>query len=88
MKGQKKAICHYSRQCCNWQTTNMCKSTILPETKQLPPTVIGSGVTIGTSAIIYANTEIGDEVFIADLAAIHERVIIGEKNHCWSRRGH
>ncbi|WP_242664917.1 MULTISPECIES: hypothetical protein [Anoxybacillaceae] len=32
------------------------------ETKQLLPVVIGSGVIIGTSAIIYANVEIGDEV--------------------------
>src|SRR5690606_34277508 len=51
----------------------------LPETKQLPPAVIGSGVTIGTSAIIYANAQIGDEVFIADLATIRERVTIGER---------
>ncbi|KAB7707397.1 N-acetyltransferase [Bacillus aerolatus] len=55
------------------------KASILPETKQLPPAVIGSGVTIGTSAIIYANAEIGDEVFIADLATIRERVTIGER---------
>lgn len=55
------------------------KASILPETKQLPPAVIGSGVTIGTSAIIYANAQIGDEVFIADLATIRERVTIGER---------
>lgn len=55
------------------------KASILPEVKQLPPTVIGNGVTIGTSAIVYANAEIGDDVFIADLATVRERVTIGEK---------
>lgn len=55
------------------------KISILPETKKLSPAVIGSGVTIGTSAIIYANAEIGNEVFIADLATIRERVTIGER---------
>ncbi|OCA88926.1 N-acetyltransferase [Pseudobacillus wudalianchiensis] len=55
------------------------KASILPETKKLPPALIGSGVTIGTSAIIYANAEIADEVFIADLATVRERVIVGER---------
>lgn len=55
------------------------KASILPETKQLPPTIIGSGVTVGTSAIIYANAHIADEVFIADLATIRERVSVGEQ---------
>lgn len=55
------------------------KNSILPETKKLPPTIIGSGVTVGTSAIIYANAEIKDDVFIADLATIRERVSIGVK---------
>lgn len=55
------------------------KASILPETKELPPTVIGSGVTIGTSAIIYANAKIGDEVFVADLATVRERVEIGKR---------
>ncbi|WNB92698.1 acyltransferase [Bacillus sp. NEB1478] len=55
------------------------KNSILPEVKKLPPTVIGSGVTIGTSAIIYANAELADDVFVADLATVRERVTIGEK---------
>lgn len=55
------------------------KASILPETKQIPPTVIGNGVTIGTSAIIYANARIADEVFVADLATIRERVTIGKR---------
>ena len=55
------------------------KASILPEVKKLPASKIGSGVTIGTSAIVYANAEIGDDVFIADLATVRERVIVGEK---------
>ena len=55
------------------------KNSILPEVKQLPPTIIGSGCTIGTSSIIYANAELADDVFVADLATIRERVTIGEK---------
>ena len=55
------------------------KNSILPEVKKLPPTIIGNGVTVGTSSIIYANAQIGDDVFIADLATVRERVIIGEK---------
>jgi acetyltransferase-like isoleucine patch superfamily enzyme len=54
------------------------KSSILPEIKHLPHAKIGSGVTVGTSAIIYANAEIGNDVFIADLATVRERVFIGE----------
>ena len=55
------------------------KASILPETMNLPPAKIGSGVTIGTSSIIYAQTEIEDDVYIADLATIRERVAIGER---------
>lgn len=55
------------------------KASILPEVKKLPPAVIGNGVTVGTSAIIYASAEVADDVFIADLATVRERVTIGEK---------
>ncbi|WP_330949254.1 acyltransferase [Virgibacillus sp. MG-45] len=54
------------------------KASILPETNQLPPAIIGSEVTIGTSAIIYANCKLGDNVFVADLATVRERVEVGE----------
>lgn len=54
------------------------KASILPDTKEFLPTKIGSGVTIGTSAIIYANCELADNVFVADLATVRERVSIGE----------
>lgn len=55
------------------------KNSILPEVGELPPTIIGSGCTIGTSAIIYANAELGNDVFVADLATIRERVKIGDR---------
>lgn len=55
------------------------KASILPDVKELNPTIIGDGVIIGTSAIIYTNSKISDDVFIADLATIRERVIIGEQ---------
>ena len=38
------------------------KSSVLPEVTQLPPSRIGNGVTMGTSAIIYANSGIGNDV--------------------------
>ncbi|AOV08779.1 acyltransferase [Sporosarcina ureilytica] len=55
------------------------KASILPDVKKLPPAKIGAGVTVGTSAIVYANAEIDDDVFIADLATVRERVTVGEK---------
>ncbi|QYA44581.1 N-acetyltransferase [Macrococcoides bohemicum] len=60
------------------KTPTRAKASILPEIKELPPCEIGSGVTIGTSAILYVNSKISNDVFIADLATIRERVIIGE----------
>lgn len=55
------------------------KSSILPEVGKLSPTIIGSGVTLGTSSIIYAEAQLGDDVFVADLATVRERVSVGEK---------
>jgi hypothetical protein len=46
---------------------------------KLPPAVIGDGCTIGTSSIIYAGARLDDEVFVADLATIRERVTIGRR---------
>jgi acetyltransferase-like isoleucine patch superfamily enzyme len=54
------------------------KHSVLQEIQQLPPTIIGSYCTIGTSSILYAGAQIGDFVFVADLATIRERVIVGE----------
>jgi acetyltransferase-like isoleucine patch superfamily enzyme len=55
------------------------KNSILPEVKKLPPAIIGDGTTLGTSSIIYANAELGEEVFVADLATVRERVTIGRQ---------
>lgn len=55
------------------------KASILPDVKKLLPAKIGDGVTVGTSAIIYANANIDKDVFVADLATVRERVIVGEK---------
>ncbi|WP_284637731.1 N-acetyltransferase [Paenibacillus silviterrae] len=45
----------------------------------LPPATIGDYCTVGTSAIIYADAHLGDHVFVADLATVRERVVIGSK---------
>lgn len=55
------------------------KNSILPEVDKLPPAQIGSGCTIGTSAIVYAGATLAEDVFVADLATIRERVIVGER---------
>jgi acetyltransferase-like isoleucine patch superfamily enzyme len=55
------------------------KNSILPEAGNLPPTIIGTGCTIGTSSIIYANAILSKDVFVADLATIRERVSVGEQ---------
>lgn len=52
-------------------------TSILPDIKKLPPARIGAGCTIGTSAIIYAGAVLDNEVYVADLATIRERVAIG-----------
>ena len=51
--------------------------SILPEKKEMPPCQIGNSVTIGTSSIIYTDSHIENDVFIADLATVRERVFIG-----------
>ncbi len=45
---------------------------------ELPPCTIGSGVIIGTSAVIYRGCTIGEKVLIADLGTVRERVSIGD----------
>lgn len=51
--------------------------SILKAQTDHPPTVIGNRCTIGTSAIVYVNAQLADEVFVADLATIREKVTIG-----------
>lgn len=43
------------------------------------PTIIKDGCIIGTSAIIYANARLEEDVFVADLATIRENVTIGRE---------
>ncbi|GEN36003.1 MULTISPECIES: N-acetyltransferase [Aneurinibacillus] len=55
------------------------KNSVLKEVKKNPPVVIGNGCTIGTSSIIYAGAVLENDVFVADLATIRERVTVGER---------
>ncbi|HHY25924.1 MAG TPA: transferase [Desulfitobacterium dehalogenans] len=43
----------------------------------LPPLKIGNGYTIGCSAVLYAGTAYGDQVFLGDGALVRERCTIG-----------
>ncbi|CEH30671.1 UDP-3-O-(3-hydroxymyristoyl) glucosamine N-acyltransferase [Aneurinibacillus migulanus] len=55
------------------------KNSVLKEVKKNPPVIIGDGCTIGTSSIIYAGAILENDVFVADLATIRERVTVGER---------
>lgn len=48
------------------------------EARELPPLVIGWGVTIGANCVIYRGATLGDGVFVGDLASVREDVSIGE----------
>jgi UDP-2-acetamido-3-amino-2,3-dideoxy-glucuronate N-acetyltransferase len=45
--------------------------------KELPPLVIGDGVTICAGAVLYAGTTIGDGVIVGDQAQVREHTTIG-----------
>lgn len=45
--------------------------------ENLPPLMIGNGYTIGCSAVLYAGTTYGDQVFLGDGALVRERCTIG-----------
>ena len=47
--------------------------------KECSGVIIGDFSLIGTSAVIYQGSRIGEKVFIADLATIRERVSIGDE---------
>jgi carbonic anhydrase/acetyltransferase-like protein (isoleucine patch superfamily) len=49
------------------------------EDKLQPNCILGDGMIIGTSVIIYAGCEIGNKCLVADLSTIRENVKIGEK---------
>jgi UDP-3-O-[3-hydroxymyristoyl] glucosamine N-acyltransferase len=53
-------------------------NTAVTREQELPPTEIGSDCIIGTHAVIYRGSEIGDKVLIADLATVREEVTIGD----------
>lgn len=46
---------------------------------ELAPATVGDECLVGTSVVIYAGSEIGDGVLVADLATVREDVQIGEK---------
>ncbi|MDX1740352.1 MAG: acyltransferase [Rhodothermales bacterium] len=46
--------------------------------QQQPPPRIGNDCIVGTGVVIYAGSELGDRVMVADLASIRENVTIGE----------
>ncbi|WP_155801398.1 N-acetyltransferase [Jonquetella anthropi] len=45
---------------------------------ELPPLVVGQGVTVGASCVLYRGADIGDSVFLGDLATVRENVTVGE----------
>jgi UDP-2-acetamido-3-amino-2,3-dideoxy-glucuronate N-acetyltransferase len=48
--------------------------------QRLPPLEVGDDCVIGTNAIVYRGTVIGNQVLIGDLASIRERVIVGDRS--------
>ena len=48
------------------------------EPRELPPLVLGRGVTIGANCVVYRGAVLDDGVFVGDLASIREDVQIGE----------
>jgi acetyltransferase-like isoleucine patch superfamily enzyme len=55
------------------------RNSALNYSSVLPKTIIGSESIICTSAIVYIGVNLGEAVFVADLATIRERVTIGNK---------
>jgi len=47
--------------------------------RELPPLVVGDGVTICAGAVLYAGTTIGDGVIVGDQAQVRERTVVGER---------
>lgn len=54
------------------------KTSTVKVAEDLPPLVIGDGVTIGTSAVLYSGSKVGNYTLIADLASIRENCEIGD----------
>ena len=47
---------------------------------ELPPLVLGAGVTVCAGAVIYAGTRIGDGAIVGDQAQVRERTVVGERS--------
>jgi acetyltransferase-like isoleucine patch superfamily enzyme len=61
------------------------KTSTVKLSNELPPLVLGDGVTIGSNAVLYAGTKIGENTLVADLASVRENTTIG--NDCIVGRG-
>ena len=46
--------------------------------QELPPARIGDNCLIGTSVVIYAGSELGNKILVADLSTVRENVKIGD----------
>jgi UDP-2-acetamido-3-amino-2,3-dideoxy-glucuronate N-acetyltransferase len=46
--------------------------------EKLPPAKIGDNCLIGTSVVIYAGSELGNKVLVADLSTVRENVKVGD----------
>jgi UDP-2-acetamido-3-amino-2,3-dideoxy-glucuronate N-acetyltransferase len=46
--------------------------------QELPPAKIGDNCLIGTSVVIYAGSELGNKILVADLSTVRENVKIGD----------
>ena len=46
--------------------------------QKLPPAKIGDNCLIGTSVVIYAGSELGNKVLVADLSTVRENVKVGD----------
>ncbi len=49
-------------------------------TPELPPLVLGAGVTVCAGAVVYAGTTIGDGAIVGDQAQVRERTTIGARS--------
>lgn len=53
-------------------------NTAVTKDQELPPLIIGDNCLIGTSAVIYRGSKLGQKVLVADLSTIRENVTIGD----------
>jgi UDP-2-acetamido-3-amino-2,3-dideoxy-glucuronate N-acetyltransferase len=53
-------------------------NSILKAVTELPPSVLGDGMLVGTAAVIYRGARLGRSVLVADGATVRERVEVGD----------